>query len=401
MSIGKFLPTFLKVPLLRVVKHMRLSPAAHAERRQDHQGLPLRDPGNELAIQSGLEWLATAQDHSASHDGGFARHYSLVSGWSTSYPETSGYIVPTLIEHSRRRGDPALLARAQKAVDWLVSIQFPEGGFQGSTIGSPIHAMVTFDTGQILQALAAGVLNFGEAYRPAMLRAADWLVTVQDADGCWRYPNPFVDTDADRAFETHVAWGLLEVARLSKDPSHERAAMRNIDWALSQQTENGWFANCCLAYPEAPLTHTLAYALRGVIEGFLFSREPRLLEASLKTATGILAALDADGFLPGRLNHHWLGSGPWACLTGSAQMGICWLLLYRETRDARFRDAAFRVNSYVRRTLHTAGSSNVLGGVKGAFPADGGYNEYQFLNWACKFMIDACTLEADLRAQEA
>src|SRR5258708_4274520 len=38
---------------------------------------------NELAVR----WICLAQDMSASADGGVARHYSLVGGWSPSYPE--------------------------------------------------------------------------------------------------------------------------------------------------------------------------------------------------------------------------------------------------------------------------------------------------------------------------
>ena len=39
-------------------------------------------------------------------------------------------------------------------------------------------------------------------------------------------------------------------------------------WALTKQRVNGWFADCCLNDPTRPLTHTIGYALRGVIEGY-------------------------------------------------------------------------------------------------------------------------------------
>lgn len=47
-----------------------------------------------------------------------------------------------------------------------------------------------------------------------MRSAAYWLVRSQDADGCWRNPNPFVtDAGEDRVFVTQVAWGLFEATR--------------------------------------------------------------------------------------------------------------------------------------------------------------------------------------------
>ena len=92
---------------------------------------------------------------------------------------------------------------------------------------------------------------------------------------------------------------------------------------------------------------------------------------------------------------------PWVCLTGSSQIAICWLLLYRETREKKYRDAAYRANEYVRRTLHLDGPIAMIGAVKGSFPVSGGYGHFQLLNWACKFMIDAITIEDDIRREEA
>ena len=65
-----------------------------------------------------------------SADGGVARHYCLITGWGASYPETTGYIVPTIIREGQAAGNTELLERARKMLDWLVSIQMPGGGFQ-------------------------------------------------------------------------------------------------------------------------------------------------------------------------------------------------------------------------------------------------------------------------------
>jgi len=145
--------------------------------------------------------------------------------------------------------------------------------------------------------------------------------------------------------------------------------------------------------PSQPLTHTLGYALRGVLEAYRFSRNGGFLAAARRTADGLLTALGTDGFLPGRLNSEWHGTVSWSCLTGTVQIAICWLMLYEDTKQVRYRDAAFAANQYVRRTIKTEGPSAVRGGVKGAFPVDGGYGTYQYLNWACKFFIDANLLE--------
>ena len=77
-------------------------------------------------------------------------------------------------------------------------------------------------------------------YRASMRRAADWLVTGQDPDGCWRkYPSPFTKP-GERTYDTHVAWGLFEAARLEPDKPYGEFGIANVQWALSHQHENGW-----------------------------------------------------------------------------------------------------------------------------------------------------------------
>lgn len=380
-------------PLRRVRRYLELSPAARAERRRDARGVPIGDPGLDRVIQAGLAWLATAQDRSASQDGGVARHYSLLSGWSTSYPETTGYIIPTLLAYGREQGDRPVLERAKRMVDWLVSIQLPEGGFQGGMIHERPVVPVTFNTGQILLGLAAAAEQFGEPYRRAMIRAADWLVATQDEDGCWRrHPSPFAGA-GEKAYDTHVAWGLFEAARVEPARGYAEAALANVRWACSHQRANGWFDRCCLTDPSHALTHTIGYVLRGVLEAYRFTGDRQWLDAGRRTAEAVLGVLDAEGGLPGRLKVDWTPAVSWSCLTGTSQLAICWLLLFEATGDTRYREAAFRANRYVRRTVVVDGPPEIRGAVKGSFPVDGSYNPYAYLNWACKFTVDANVLE--------
>jgi hypothetical protein len=284
-------------------------------------------------------------------------------------------------------------------LDWLMSIQMPCGGFQGGVIGSAPVVPVTFNTGQILLGLAAGAAELGEKYLLPMRRAADWLVETQDRDGCWRKaPTPFA-APGEKTYETHVAWGLLEAARFESNRRYADVALANIRWALRYQKDNGWFAKCCLSDPAQPLTHTIGYTLRGIIEGHRYSKDPQLLMAACKTGRGLLHALENDGFLPGRLKENWTGAVSWACLTGSAQIAHCWLMLFEHTGETEFRDAARTINGYVRRTMKVAGSPDARGGMKGSFPVNGNYCPYEYLNWACKFTID--TNIAELAALES
>jgi len=371
--------------------------APRMERWRDRAGLPLEDPGTKRVIDCGVAWLCHAQDRSTSQDGGVANNFSLISGWGSSYPETTGYIVPTMLKYAHLRGDAAVRDRARRMLDWLVSIQFFEGCFQAGSIRDKLRTPTTFNTGQILLGLANGVAEFGESYRAAMCQAADWLVRTQDPDGCWRkYPSPFA-SPGEKAYETHVAWGLLEAARMEPHRGYADSALANVRWALTKQRENGWIDDCCLSDRTRPLTHTLGYALRGIIEAYRFSTEPELLAAARRTANGLLSAFDSNGFLPGRLDARWRGTATWACLTGTVQVAHCWLMLYDFTDDSKYRDAALAANRFVRRTVRVVGPAETCGAVKGSFPVNGGYLAYKYPNWACKFCIDSNMAEDEAR----
>jgi hypothetical protein len=346
-------------------------------------------------VRQAVNWLCQAQDESKSRDGGVARHFSVIDGWSTSYPETTGYIVPTMLELARRWKNDDLRDRARRMLDWLCAIQLPCGGFQGGTIDATPVAHVTFNTGQILLGLAAGVSTLGDTYRDPMRRAADWLVETIDADGCWRqFPSPFV-REGEKSYDTHVAWGLLEAARLDPLRNYAEAALANVRWALKRQQPNGWLASCCLDEPQQPLTHTLGYALRGFLEAYRFELDPTLLVAARSTADGLLTALRPNGHLPGRLQQDWNAAVRWACLTGTVQVAHCWFLLHKYTGESRYLDAGRCANAFVRRTICLTGPDGVRGGVQGSYPIYGGYGRYQYLNWAAKFCIDAQLLEIE------
>lgn len=398
-GLRSLVPERLKAAYRKLERERSLGPLGRRLLAEDRQGIPADGAGPAVAARSATDWLCRAQDMSASADGGVARHYSLVDGWSASYPETTGYIVPTMIEMARNSGRTELLVRAKRMLDWLVQIQLPSGAYQGGRIDQePVEAS-TFDTGQILLGLAAGVSEFqSPPYREAMHSAANFLKDSQDADGCWRqHRTPFA-APGEKAYETHVAWGLFEAARLSPASGYGEAGLRQVEWAIACQTPNGWFEKNCLQDNARPFTHTIGYALRGVIEAYRYSNDKRFLNSALLAAGPLARCIRPDGYLPGRLNRDWNPAADYACLTGSSQIAACLLLLDRLTGQRQFTDAALRANGFVRRTIIVDRDPDIDGGVKGSFPVDGEYGRFEFLNWAAKFFIDACLLEVPSEA---
>ena len=70
-----------------------------------------------------------------------------------SYPETTGYIIPTFLKLSAL--DSSLVARAVEAGDWEIEIQLPSGAVMGGTYPSKKSSPALFNTGMVLLGWAA------------------------------------------------------------------------------------------------------------------------------------------------------------------------------------------------------------------------------------------------------
>jgi hypothetical protein len=189
----------------------------------------------------------------------------------------------------------------------------------------------------------------------------------------------------------------MDAAAVDPHRGYLEAALKQVDWALANQAPNGWLAKCCLDNPERPLTHTLGYALRGIVGAYQSSGQDRYLKAACRTADGLLTAQETSGRLPGCLDAQWRPAADWVCLTGMSQIAHSWFLLYRATRREAYARAGLAANAFVRRTVSLDGPPEIRGGVKGSFPVNGDYGTWQYLNWACKFTIDANHEEMAIR----
>lgn len=367
--------------------------------------MPRRAPADPASHQTAaLEWLCRAQDAAG---GGVSRGYVFSSrsgypvGWQHAYPETTGYIIPTFFDAAAQAARPDLYARAVRMADWELTVQLENGAFPGGTVGQrPVP--VVFNTGMVLLGLTRAYAETTRAdYRRSVGRAADFLLSTQAKDGAWRRYVNMSGEPHTHAYDCLVNWGLVQAARQMCEPRWAEAATRNLQFTLTLQAANGWFADNALrpARNRTPLTHTIAYAIAGCLETGLLLGEPRFVSAAERTASAVLERLGPDGFLAGEFHADWTPAADWCCLTGTAQMAILWWRLFELNGDPRYADAARRATAYVSCRHEVAASDGgTRGGVAGSFPVHVGYGRYQFLNWAAKFFVDALLLQARLMA---
>src|SRR5205814_2296919 len=77
---------------------------------------------DEVHLRAAVEWLLHSQ--AVTGTGGFAAAYSFKDGWLPPYPETTGYIIPTLWDASAVLGEERLRAAALAAAEWELAIQW-------------------------------------------------------------------------------------------------------------------------------------------------------------------------------------------------------------------------------------------------------------------------------------
>jgi len=346
------------------------------------------NPDVQTHLAEARDWLCRAQDHGS--DEGVSYGAILGEDFLPSYPETTGYIICTFLDLADYYADKAYLARAFAMGVWETRIQMDCGAVMGGMLNShPTPAV--FNTGMVLLGWAALLRTTGdERFRLAGERAGRWLLAMQEPNGQWIRGNSKFANARTTTYNVKAAWGLAEMAVALGNPSFLRAAERNAEFAVSRQTRNGWFRDCCLQDARRPLLHTIAYTMQGLIGIGRITGRNEFVDAAALTARSLLGLMSSDGYLPGKIDSEFQPAADWCCLTGTAQTSIVWSQLAALRGDACFAHAAERANRYLM-ARHDITNTNpaVRGGVLGSWPVHGAYGRFKVLNWATKFFLDA------------
>jgi rhamnogalacturonyl hydrolase YesR len=348
----------------------------------------------ELALRAAAEWLSRAQD--ATDSGGVSAHYDAAKRkWVGAYPETTGYIIPTFFRYAEFCGETAYRERAIRMAEWESDIQLSDGGVRAGTMDAVQAVPTIFNTGQVLFGwTAAWQQTRNERFRNSLIRASDWLVAAQDEDGAWRrFASPFA-AHALNTYNTRVAFGLAQTGKALGEQKYIDAAIRNVDWALTQMHPNGWLENNDLEDNSRPLTHTIAYATRGILEVGVIASNSLFVDAAVRIARAVAQTQRDDGALSGRLDAEWKPAARWTCVTGNAQMAIVWQRIAQEAGDRSLLPAAEKTNRFNMsvQDLSTP-EQGIRGGIPGSQPRGGGYMTHRYPNWAAKFFMDALMLQ--------
>jgi hypothetical protein len=350
--------------------------------------------------RAAVAWLLHAQARTpdAGVPVGYFPCQDTNGGWMPSYPETTGYIITTLLAYAARVGATSVADAALKMADWEISIQMPTGAVQGGPVcPAEDRTPAAFNTGMVLDGWCSAFEATGaQRYLEAGRRAASFLAADLDEEGYFRTNGAYVSSGEIKTYTCLCAWAMYRYGQLAGVADFCDAALKVIDAALRQQEPNGWFRYNCLTRSDAPLTHTIGYTLQGVLELGLLAGRERYVTAAMKCADALLARIDRHGLLPARFYPDWQPASLSSCLTGNAQIAIVCFLLYEHTGAPKYRHAAEAlVDTLKSLQIVDTAEPALNGAIPGSFPLFGEYMRAGYPNWATKYFIDALMLQRE------
>ncbi len=362
----------------------------------------LRSCSDRDHLLAAANWLKRSQD--ATSDGGFVGRYNLRSGWSSSYPETTGYIIPTLLRLADTLGDDEYLKRAERAIGFLLSVQLPSGAFPGAEIAENSTSPSPFNTGQIMNGLQAWTKRTGDGRcRTALLRAGRWLCEIQDPSGAWL---KHFYQELATTYSAHLTCWLAEAGEFLNDGPMLDASAKHLAWCMRHyDAGRSWFNLCGFSAEDhaanRSVTHTIAYTIWGVLRTAEVVKSAEGKAAAESAAYAAMRRLELSKRLPGILDHNWKPLAKFTCLTGNVQMALIWMHMYADNGDPRLLNAALKSIDMVKAAqAMDAVDPGVQGGIAGSQPVWGDYISHAFPNWAAKYFIDALLAKQDALASD-
>ena len=192
------------------------------------------------------------------------------------YPDIDDTAMVLLaLRHARGSDENKQQAAVRRAIDWLVAMQSKDGGWAAFDVDNnwSILSAVPFAdhnamldptcpdiTGRVLEALCA----FGlDRSNPAIARGVDYLVRTQEQDGSW-----YGRWGVDYLYGTFLA---LRGLRAAGESDREVHILRAGEWLRSIQNADGGWGESCESYdngiytPAASTASQSAWAVLGLI----------------------------------------------------------------------------------------------------------------------------------------
>lgn len=349
-------------------------------------------------LQLSIDWLIKSKQPS----GGSSAYHAPLLGWIKPYPETTGYIIPTLIDYHHYAEDELAFRTAVDFGEWLLSIQSGEGyWFAGQHPPKKQEASV-FNTGQILFGLISLYKETKDSkWLTSLDKATEWLCSSIDRNGYWKegHYRGFNPT-----YYSRVAWPILLASTVLDNDTYRNKAILVLDTLIKKRNPNGTFSGWGFDEHGSAFTHTIAYTLRGFMESSILINDWESYGAKTERALQKFYTLSElnNGRLDGEYNEQYSGKKTYSCITGNFQIALCLMRWYEKNNDLRLMNSASKLIEYsVKCQTSTDSILSHKGAIPGSKPFWGRYMTLRYPNWSAKFCADALLLFLKLYKKES
>ena len=258
-----------------------------------------------------------------------------------SYPEVTGYSIPTLY----RWGEKEF---AKNLALWLLTQQNADGSFS-----APDGTPYTFDTGQAVRGYLAVLDDLLQAEMP-LIKACNWILTQVQPSGRLLTPSTRMWVNiADDRIHLYVLPPLIKVGERFNESKYIDAAYCVLKYYKHQKGLVEFNI----------LSHFYAY----IIDALCDLEEIGLAKEGMEA---VVALQRKDGSIPAYKDVSWI------CSTGVAQFAVIGYKLGMK----EFADKAI---NYLQKI------QNRSGGFNGSYGKKASYFAKEEISWAVKFFLDA------------
>ena len=335
-----------------------------------------------------LNWIL----NSIKRKEGSAAYFLPLKGWSKSYPETTGYIIPTLLDASKITKDYKYQDIGFELGDWLLSIQDEEGFWMNSLYPyTKKSSSSIFNTGQILIGLVSLYdLTKNKKWIQASEKALSWLTRDFTEDNLWS-PNDYLNKNETPSYYSHVIWPMLEVCQRINDCRKTELCEKAILKIIERKKNNDVFYSWGFKNNEPAFTHNIGYTIKGIQECGRILNNKNIFESVNSTLDRLINISELkSGKLGGLINDDFREVGNFVCLTGNLQIAESLLIYESKNEDLRIVNCAAKLIDFVcSRQILEFPIKNIEGGIPGSAPFFGRYMRFRYPNWASKFLCDA------------
>lgn len=352
---------------------------------------------NSLFLEKGVEWLYNAQFKAG--DGGIPAYYHTRYGYSTSYPETTGYLIKTLYNlqtlNAKLTDFICDISHMRHLMEgYLIQNQNEDGGWGHP--GNMKQSMV-FDTAQIIEGLS---LLETDTARLAVSKAAKFLH----------------NSLSERAEITEPLFGNKFYGYQARTIAIAAEVATTVDNKMLYHFSHSSYAvlrrrliECNEFYPignlvseSKPITHFWAYCIEGMYRASLIFDDlemQSMLIEKLLTVNFQFSKLGSTGLYIGPNDQV---RGRPVMVTGMAQIALINWMVYSKTGEETYAATALKMGEFCKNTVDLQNPNlGIRGGVPSCVPFTRKYYKNCYLNWALKFFLDMVIEEVEWEQRNA